>query len=535
MGEGYRDTPAKILLIFYPEHGKYKSMGNKHSKISRYYIVWPLIIVLSLYVFICFHQELPNINTADEKVDSRIVTCYADTLDPLECQEDITQARLPYYIHALAKVYLRSIFGRSIHHVVSMAFGAATIVLIYLFALKETNEKTAILSICLLATSMQFLSSSRMALSQSNIIFTALTTATAIAFYYFIKTDNTKTLILSAILYGLTVASNLLGVLIPLLLIIFYIISGKRTPKATYLIFLPVAVIIFFLASPVYLKSENIEETITLITTTPTPEEWNYLGTYNVRTPWFFSYVLFTVKMTPWWTILFIYTIAYMNKKTDLCGKFSKSILIYVLVILFIKSAKYGYDNPHHQVNIYPLVCFTIAYNIELIYSALKSKWWETAFSTIIALMFTLQLSQIYLFYPYMHFYGSQYGKQFVGSIYGPAVLTVPDIRSDNALIKRMTNDQKILDIFQFCRDMRVKKKFRAFKEGEYKSSRKYAIIDYLWGDHWEYEPMCRQLYREYIRTNCEKIYSNRFPVNFEIKALYRCDIQGEVKKAQTW
>src|ERR1041385_3489721 len=106
--------------------------------------------------------------TWDEGSDLGIVSCLQRTHDPFVCLDDISQTRLPFYIHAIAHT------PRS-QYLISAAFSLFNFVVIYAFARRELGRLTATLTAALFATSPALLASGRMLLTHSNVIFTTFT------------------------------------------------------------------------------------------------------------------------------------------------------------------------------------------------------------------------------------------------------------------------------------------------------------------------------------------------------------------------
>src|ERR1043165_9950749 len=106
--------------------------------------------------------------TWDEGSDLGVVSCLQRTHDPFACLDDISQTRLPFYIHAIAHT------PRS-QYLISAAFSLFNFVVIYAFARRELGRLAATLTAALFATSPALLASGRMLLTHSNVIFTTFT------------------------------------------------------------------------------------------------------------------------------------------------------------------------------------------------------------------------------------------------------------------------------------------------------------------------------------------------------------------------
>src|SRR5436190_4347279 len=69
--------------------------------------------------------------TWDEASDLDIVKCLARTHNPFACLNDISQTRLPFYIHAFVAARTGEVRP---HYLVSFCFAMANLLLLYVFA-----------------------------------------------------------------------------------------------------------------------------------------------------------------------------------------------------------------------------------------------------------------------------------------------------------------------------------------------------------------------------------------------------------------
>src|SRR5688572_29757688 len=97
-----------------------ESISRKNTPVRRL----TLIVLLAGFVFLHVYRMGELSFTWDEGGDLSTVDCLQRTGNPFACLEDISQTRLPFYIHA--------IFGA--HLWVSFAFSAITLLCVYVYA-----------------------------------------------------------------------------------------------------------------------------------------------------------------------------------------------------------------------------------------------------------------------------------------------------------------------------------------------------------------------------------------------------------------
>src|SRR3954470_16741305 len=143
-------------------------------------------IVLIFAAFTYLHlRSIASISpTWEEGTDIGITQCLAKTHDPFACLDDISQTRRPYCIHAFVLTLTPKIPPQ---YVISFIASALTLLMLYAFARREFGAGVATLAAALYVTSPQLLASGRMLMTHSNILFTLFTTASFIAFYYFVR------------------------------------------------------------------------------------------------------------------------------------------------------------------------------------------------------------------------------------------------------------------------------------------------------------------------------------------------------------
>src|SRR5690348_1569063 len=99
--------------------------------------------------------------TWDEGGDLATVDCLRNTGNPFACTADISQTRLPFYVHAIAFVAFRT---TQVHYWISFLFSAVTLLAVYAFARRSFGVLAATLFAALYTLSPAILASGRMVL-----------------------------------------------------------------------------------------------------------------------------------------------------------------------------------------------------------------------------------------------------------------------------------------------------------------------------------------------------------------------------------
>jgi len=142
------------------------------------------VLIFAAFAFLHLHRIASISPTWDEGTDIAITQCLAKTHDPFACLDDISQTRLPYFIHASVLMLTPRIEAQ---YAVSFVASALTLLMLYAFARREFGLGVATLAAALYVTSPQILASGRMLMTHANILFTMFTTASFLAFYYFVR------------------------------------------------------------------------------------------------------------------------------------------------------------------------------------------------------------------------------------------------------------------------------------------------------------------------------------------------------------
>jgi hypothetical protein len=581
------------------------------------------VLLFAAFTVLHLHRISSISPTWDEGTDIAITRCLAATHDPFACLDDISQTRLPYFIHALVLMLTASINAQ---YVISVIASALTLLLLYGFARREFGAGVATMTAALYVTSPQLLASGRMLMTHANILFTMFTTASFVAFYYFVRerlpgpptrTDKSvcatsagvsatagsisdaagsisattgsisdtagsisattgsifvpagamsntagstsdihgsisatagvpatasKTtaercgtdtlvcafdiqeagnrkprnlwLILSAVAFGLATSCSILGVFNGIVIAVFYAMTGRFAWRD--LIFIPIAVATFFATSVIYLNPALMGKLIRACTLPSPYPFWNYLGLGSPHTPWYFSLVLFIIKIGPWWLLLAAACYAATLRPRSLQTMFLGAFGIALLINFALKGFVFRYDAPHHQVQFYPLVCLALAAVI------LEHKMTRLLFAAI-AICFALQLYDVIRFFPNYLFYGAQYGDRFIGEFYGPAVMHGQDRGPVNAYIDTLiARDPKVKILVADNNALeRPEANFVPFTKRDPSVRYDYAFVDRLFATHVRFPE--RDAYNAYIAANYKEEYTYYFPGHvwmFRVKRL---------------
>jgi hypothetical protein len=441
-----------------------------------------------LLVFVVLHLfRMGELSfTWDEGADVAIVQCLRTTGNPFACLDDISQTRLPFYIHALVPA----------HHWVSFAFSAITLLAVYFYARREYGEWTAILFAALYTTAPALLASGRMVLTHSAAIFTCFTTLSFLALLRYATADRPKlpsgALIACAVFTGLAGASHILAAFNVLFLIAFYVTRFR--PAWRDLWFVPVAAITFFATTVVYVSPPIFRALLdACLAGGGKYPFWNYLGLGATSAPWFFPFLLLAIKVGP--LLLFAF------------HRQARWFLLALILNLALKGTVFGYETPHHQVQLYPLLYMFIAVGI-VKWGAVR----RSAVLVVVLVLFAIQAFDVYRFFPNYLFYGAQYGERFIGEFYGPAVLhaqgrekvwaKIDEIRAREPDAKILVADNNMFDAAGDA--------FVPFTKRDPAARYRYALVDRLYATHFHMPE--RDAYNAFLAQHYRPVYTTSFP-----------------------
>ncbi len=483
-------------------------------------------VIFAAFAFLHLYRMASISPTWDEGTDIEIIHCLAATHDPFACLDDISQTRLPFYIHAAVLAVTPRMEWQ---YAISFTASALTLLLLYAFARREFGVAVATMTAALYVLSPQLLASGRMLLTHANMLFTLFTTVSFVAFYYVVARSRgfevarseiskprdpaTTPLLISAIAFGLATSCSIVGVFNGLFIAVFYAMTIGRERRMLWrdLLFLPVAVATFFATSVIYLKPKLLVALVRACTLPKPYPFWNYLGLGSPHAPWYFSLVIFVIKIGPWWLALaaICWVISRRPAPSTTQRAFLAAIPISLIINFALKGLVFRYDAPHHQVQFYPLVYLAIA-AVLLGYEFRRRV--SAPLVAVIAVCFALQLYDVVRFFPNYLFYGAQYGDRFIGEFYGPAVMHAQDRGPVNAYIDRLLARDPNVKILVADNNAleRPEPNFVLFTKRDPSVRYEYAFVDRLYAVHFHLPE--RDAYNAYLAANYVEDYEYAFP-----------------------
>ena len=473
-------------------------------------------LIFAAFAFLHLYRIASISPTWDEGTDISIVQCLLKTHDPFACLNDISQTRLPFYIHAAVATITPRIEAQ---YVVSVLASALTLFLLYGFARREFGVPVATMTAALYVTAPQLLASGRMLMTHSNILFTLFTTASFIAFYEFVKNRRLRWLVVSAVAFGLATSCSILGVFNGIFIVVFYVMTRRASWRD--LIFVPIAVATFFATSIIYLKPAPLSALIRACMLKNVYPFWNYLGLGSPHAPWYFPLVVFVIKTGPWW--LALATICWFISRRPAPDTIQRAALAAFIISLGINFALKGfvfhYDAPHHQVQFYPLAYLTIA---AVLLGFEFRRRVSLPLIAAIAVCFVIQLYDVVRFFPNYLFYGSQYGDRFIGEFYGPAVMHSQDRGPLNVFLDQLlARDPKVKILVADHNALeRPEANFVSFSKRDPAVRYDYAFVDRLFATHFRFPE--RDAYNAFLAVHYIPVYGYEFPPHVWMYRVFR-------------
>jgi hypothetical protein len=474
-------------------------------------------ILFAAFSFLHLYRIASISPTWDEGTDIAVIHCLAATHDPFACLDDISQTRLPFYIHAAVLTVTTRIEAQ---YVISVLASALTLLMLYRFARRELGLAVATMTAALYVTSPQLLASGRMLMTHANILFTLFTTASFIGFYYAVEARSRgdvvskRWLVISAIAFGLATSCSILGVFNSIFIAMFYAMTILRERRASWLdlTFLPIAIAAFFASSIIYLKPANLAALIRACTLPAVYPFWNYLNLGSPHAPWYFSLVIFAIKIGPWWIALtaICWLISRRPAPRTIQRAFLVSFAIALVINFALKGFVFRYDAPHHQVQFYPLVYLGIA--VVCLSHEFRRRV-SAPLIAAIAVCFAIQVYDVVRFFPNYLFYGSQYGDRFIGEFYGPAVMHAQDRGPVNAYIAALLARDPNVKILVADHNAleRPESNFVPFTRRDALARYEYVFVDRLFATHVHFPE--RDAFNRYVAANYVDDYTYEFPV----------------------
>ncbi|HEX8410758.1 MAG TPA: hypothetical protein VF883_17980, partial [Thermoanaerobaculia bacterium] len=423
------------------------------------------------------------------------------TGNPFVCLEDISQTRLPYYIHALLPA----------HFAISFTFSLITLLAVYAYTRREYGALAATVFAALYATSPQLLAGGRMVITHSGIIVTCFTTLSLLALLLSGRREQgaggrsdfeaaSPTLlrpapsalrphfIASAVFTGLAAASSVLAAFNVLFLGAIYVTRCKKSWRDLW--FIPIAAVTFFATTIIYLSPALLRALIEACFHGGEYPFWNYLGLGTNKAQWFFPFLLLLIKVGPWVVFAF--------------HRQARWFLVAFGVQLLLKGTVFGYETPHHQMQFYPLLYMFIAVGIV--------RWRRPWVIAIVVALFLVQVRDVVRFFPHYLFYGAQYGQRFIGEFYGPAVIHAQGRERVNEVIDAILirkPEAKILVADHNAFD-RIGPNFVPFTKRDPNVRYEFALVDRLYATHFSFPE--REAYNAFLAAHYDVAYETKFP-----------------------
>ncbi len=467
--------------------------------------------------------------TYDEKVDDAIVRCYLETRNPFSCTTEPSQTRLTHYIPAIARAALPGIDPLIVDRLVSAVFVLGAVWLAYGLARRTYGDGPATVFMFLAATSSAVLASGRTSLTHSNAIFLFFTVAAIAAAEKHAATRRRTDFLASAVFFGLSVASNLLGVFTAAYFLLLTVRQDKDGWSAKrFLAFLGVAVAAFFIAAPFYLVPANLSAALVeALGVSGSYPQMDYFMTGAHQAPFWYSALLFLVRLSPWWALLFF---AYPPLERNAgfspaARKFGLHLWAFIVFWLIVKSAFLKYDAPHHQYHIQLLALVLSAAALVGAYRAAATKALRRTIIAAAAAGFAAQGLLVWIFYPNMLFFGAQYGPRFIGEFIGPAAVQCQGMTevADRAR-ELLSEGAEVLVIRSMCwRDIEGIALTGARPGGGAEPNRDFHIIlEGIFAFRMNLTPEIRRAISD-IGAACRLERSYLFPLGFPAYLLYDC------------
>lgn len=447
--------------------------------------------------------------TWDETIDMRIVSCLQRSKDPFSCRGDISQTRLPMYLHAVVAMLTP---GRAAHYVLSAFFALGNAVLVFIFTRTHFGTRTALLAMALVATSPAVLASGRMLMSHSNVMLTTFTLVAVVAYDRFDRSGNRGFVWLSAASFGLALASSVLGLFTALVLFPLWLFGSRHRRLWHPLVYGVAAAAVFFASTIIYLRPENLTALARETLNPHTYPEWNYLQLGTSFAPRWFSPLLFAVRIGPWWGALFaVAPLVLLTGSSDRRSR-RTSLIIWgaFLALMLLKSGVFRYDAPHQQVPWYPLVAVVVAATVMELIRRFRN-YRPVLFGALVVLL-GAHVHDTVRFFPNYLFYGAQHGDRFIGEFYGPAVMHKQD---------RTDTDRHIDDLIAGNPDVRILmadknvferngEHFIRFSDRDPSRDYEFALVDRVYATH--LRSPGRDDYNAFLAANYTVVWSHGFP-----------------------
>lgn len=497
-------VPTTCVSVFGGCRGGDGAKGKERSRTAAAFTAI-LIVAAALLV-----HRLGSISwTWDESIDVSIVACLEASRDPFRCLDDISQTRLPMYVHSVVAMATPSL---SAHYLMSASFALANVVLVFAFARARFGGATALLAMALVSVSPAMLASGRMLMSHANVMLTTFTLAAVAAIDRFERAGNHRFAWLSAVALGLAVATSVLGLFTVLVIAGLWVTGSRRRRLWHPLAYATVAGAVFFLSTIVYVRPANLVALIDATLGPHTYPEWNYLQMGTHLAPRWYSPLLFALRIGPWWAALFaVSPLVLLARGLDHDAR-RVALVIWAafLTLLLLKSGVFRYDAPHQQVPWYPLIFVVVS--AAVVQAVRRTHALRPLLLGALVVLVSVQVFDVARFFPNYLFYGAQYGERFIGEFYGPAVMHKQDRQSIDHQIDAIIAadvDARVLMADHNAFE-RASVQFVAFSRRDPSRSYEYALVDRVFATHLRYPG--RDEYNDFVARHYTVIASHDFP-----------------------
>jgi len=136
----------------------------------------------------------------------------------------------------------------------------------------------------------------------------------------------------------------------------------------------------------------------------------------------------------------------------------------------------------------------------------------RSAVVAAVAVLFAIQLYDVYRFFPNYLFYGAQYGERFIGEFYGPAVLhaqgrekvwqVIEAIRVRDPQAKILAADNNMFDAYW--------PEVTPFTKRDPNVRYEFALVDRLYAKHFHFPE--RDAYNAFLAQHYKVAYTTEFP-----------------------
>ena len=152
---------------------------------------------------------------------------------------------------------------------------------------------------------------------------------------------------------------------------------------------------------------------------------WNPMQLGLATAPWYFSIVICVVKFGPWWCYFLPFATAGYLRRRNLSSCEQVVLLnnVALFLFLFLKSAIFKYDAPHHQVFLYPLAYLSVAAFMVRAFRNEGGLFGRAMYGVVIFGGLALDVCNVAAVAPAYWFSGAQYSRRLIGEFPGPAVM----------------------------------------------------------------------------------------------------------------